>query len=80
VRGGVKPTYVVLLPRSGQDIRRREDDVPINEIVYPHGRIKNVGALKSGSCERSAASMIGLIERWGAYAQAIMLPCLLETR
>ena len=46
---------LAFLPRSVQDFRRREDDVPINEIFYPQGGIKNVGSLKSVSFEMSSA-------------------------
>jgi hypothetical protein len=76
----VSPTAVGLLPRSGQDFRRREDEEPNKEIFSPQGGIKNVGSLKSVSFEMSSASMIGIIESCVAYAKAIMLPGLLETR
>jgi hypothetical protein len=46
---------LAFLPRSVQDFRRREDDVPINEIFYPQGGIKNLGSLKSVSFVMSSA-------------------------
>jgi hypothetical protein len=48
--------------------------VPINEIFYPQGGIKNVGSLKSVSFEMSSASMIGIIESCVAYAKQLCYP------
>ena len=45
--------------------------MPINEIFYPQGGIKNVGSLKSVSFEMSSASMIGIIESCVAYAKQL---------
>jgi hypothetical protein len=66
---------LAFLPRSVQDFRRREDDVPINEIFYPQGGIINVGSLKSVSFEMSSASMIGIIVSCVAYAKDKNAPC-----
>jgi hypothetical protein len=59
-------------PRSVQDFRRREDDVPINEIFYPQGGIKNVGSLNSVSFEMSSA--------YGVLEDSIYAPVYREGR
>jgi hypothetical protein len=62
---------LAFLPRSVQDFRRREHDVPINRFFYPQGGINTVGPLQSASFEMSSASMIGIIESCVAYAKQL---------